>query len=358
MKKEHGGNVYKISRDTGLNINDIIDFSANINPLGVPDSGRKAILDSIDGLINYPDPDYIEFRKAIAKHHKIDFENIVPGNGAIDSLFSAVAAVMPNKVLVSVPSFVEYEKAVEKAGAVYVPSYRGESDAYRFNTDGFIDDINEDVDLVVLCNPNNPTGDYVSKDDILRILKRCREVSAHFLLDEAFMEFAEHFGAESAIPYVADYPELIVSRSLTKYFAVPGLRAGYLVVGSDVIRDRLVGGAEPWKLNHFADHFTRSVIEDEQYCKDTEMWLRKENKELYEALKGISDLEVHESYANYLFLRCLKLDDLKDRMLMKGIAIRSCDNYDGIGQGYYRVAVKDSDSNRKLVDAFKDVLAD
>lgn len=355
MKKEHGGNVYKISRETGMDITDIIDFSANINPLGIPESGKDAIINGISGLVNYPDPEYIEFRKAVGKHHDIDYRRIVPGNGAIDSLFAAVAAVRPNKVLVSVPSFVEYEKAVEKAGAEYIPSYRLEENGYGFNTGRFIDDISEEIDLAVLCNPNNPTGDLVSFDDIVLILEKCRKTKTYLLLDEAFMEFAEHFGARSAVELIPSYPELIVSRSLTKYFAVPGLRAGYLVVGSGEVRDRLLDTAEPWKLNYLADKFCQQVLVDKVYSLQTENWILAENEKLYIALNEIEHLSASRSYANYIFLKYIGEANLKEALLGKGIMIRSCDNYDGIGQSYYRVAVKDSDSNKKLIDALTEI---
>ncbi len=317
MKKEHGGNVYKISRETGIDVREIIDFSANINPLGVPESGKAAIINGIEGLINYPDPDYIEFRKAIGKHHGLNYSCIVPGNGAIDSLFAAIAAVQPKKVLVSVPSFVEYEKAVEKAGAEYIPSYRLEDDGYRFDTERFIDDISDEMDLVVLCNPNNPTGDLVSYEDILRILEKCRRSNTYLLLDEAFMEFAEHFGAKSAIDLIPAHPELIVSRSLTKYFAVPGLRAGYLVVGSEVVRDRLLNSAEPWKLNYLADQFCQTVLQDKAYYDQTEEWILTENKKLVHALNEIQNVEAYGSYANYVFLKYLGNANLKDSLLKK-----------------------------------------
>jgi len=353
--KEHGGNVYKVSRETGINIDEIIDFSANINPLGVPDSGRKALINAIDGLVNYPDPDYIEFRNAVAKHHKIDAWRIVPGNGAIDSLYSAVSAVEPKRVLVSVPSFVEYEKAIRKIGAEYIPSLRKEENGYRFELEQLLSEINANIDLVILCNPNNPTGDLVPIQDIIKILKRCEKCGAYLLLDEAFMEFAELFGAESAIDLTQSYPELIVSRSLTKFYAVPGLRSGYLVVGNEMIRNRILAVSEPWKLNHLADVFSRTVLFDTAYLTETKKWLLSENKRLESALSDFEWLKVYPSYANYLFLQIEKDVDLKTELLNSGIMIRTCHNYDGMGEGYYRVAVKDAKSNDKLINALNNI---
>ena len=355
MKKEHGGNVYKVSRETGVGIEELLDFSANINPLGIPDSGRKAIENSIEGLVNYPDPDYIDFRKALGKLHGLDYTSIVPGNGAIDSLFAAVEAVRPKKVLVSVPSFVEYEKAAEKSGAEYVPSYRLEKEAYTFNVDRFIEDIGPDIDLAVVCNPNNPTGDIVSNQDIEKILHHCQEVGAYLLVDEAFMEFAEHLGQESCIRLVEKYKALIVSRSLTKYYAVPGLRCGYLISTDTIILERLFNHAQPWKLNHLADRFSQSVILDEVYNTRTGEWFREENPRLKKALDSIPGLKVNESYANYLFFKYNGQEDLVESLLEKGIMIRTCHNYDGMGQSYFRVAVKDKVSNEWLIKALEEI---
>ena len=351
--KEHGGNVYKVSRETGLDISDIIDFSANINPLGVPESGKQALVESIEGLVNYPDPDYVEFCKAVGAHHDVDYRRVIPGNGAIDSLYSAVAAVEPKKVLVSVPSFVEYERAVNKVGAEYIPSYRDEEDKYIFNTEKFIEDITHDIDLAIICNPNNPTGDLVAKDDIVKILEKCRKCGSHLLLDEAFMEFAELLDAESSVDLIGCYPELIISRSLTKFYAVPGLRSGYLIVGNGVIRDRIKNASEPWKLNHFADVFSRTVLLDEEYIKATKEWLTQENQKLFIELSKIEWLEVNESYANYIFFKCKKDIDLKNELMKSGIMIRSCTNFDGMGSNRYRVAVKDEKSNNKLLESLR-----
>lgn len=355
MKKEHGGNVYKVSRETGIDICEIIDFSANINPLGIPASGKKAIEESIEGLVNYPDPDYIDFRKAVGKRHGLSYKNIVPGNGAIDSLFSAMEAVRPKKVLVSVPSFVEYEKAAEKSGAEYVPSYRREDEAYTFNVNRFIEDIKEDIDLAVICNPNNPTGDIVQTQDIERILKHCQSVGAYLLIDEAFMEFAEHMGQVTCIGLIDKYKALIVSRSLTKYYAVPGLRSGYLISSDDTILNRLLNEAQPWKLNHLADAFSQRVIFDQAYDMETGKWFREENPRLKKALDSIRGLKVNESYSNYLFFKYDGQADIVKDLLNKGIMIRTCHNYDGMGDNYFRVAVKDKDSNEKLIAALEEI---
>jgi len=356
MIKEHGGNVYKISRENNIKIEDIIDFSANINPLGVPESGQKAILDAINGLVNYPDPDYMDFRKAIADHHGLSYECIVPGNGAIDSLFSAVAAVNPNKVLVSVPSFVEYEKAVKKSGAEYIPAYRDEEENYALNIEKFISEIHNDIDLVIICNPNNPTGDLVTFDDMVKILNKCKANGTYLLVDEAFMEFAEHFGAKSLDCLIDQYSNLIVSRSLTKYYAVPGLRAGYLIVSDEAIQTNLLTRAEPWKLNYLADQFTQAVLQDENYVHATEKWIVEENKSLYKGLQAIKGIEPVESYANYIFFKCF-YPNLKEALLEKSIMIRTCHNYDGMHDNYYRVAVKDKKSNDTLIRVLDEILS-
>ncbi|WP_430885684.1 threonine-phosphate decarboxylase CobD [Fusibacter sp. JL216-2] len=355
MKKEHGGNVYKVSRETGMDIKDIIDFSANINPLGIPASGKKAIEESIEGLVNYPDPDYIDFRKAIGRLHDLDYASVVPGNGAIDSLFAAVEAVQPKKVLVSVPSFVEYEKAVEKSGAEYVPSYRLEDEAYTFNVDRFINDMKTDIDLGVICNPNNPTGDIIGPEDIEKILKHCQSIGAYLLVDEAFMEFAERLGQETCIGLTEKYKGLIVSRSLTKYYAVPGLRCGYLITKDVNILEKLLSKAQPWKLNHLADRFSQSVVFDEAYNSQTGAWFREENSSLKKALDSIPGLKVNDSYANYLFFKYEGGADMAKSLLERGIMIRTCHNYDGMGENYFRVAIKDKASNEKLIMALKQI---
>ncbi len=356
MIKEHGGNIYKISRERGYSIDQIIDFSANINPVGIPESGRMAIVSAIDSLVNYPDPDYIDFKEAVAKHHDLSPAYVFPGNGAIDSLYSAVMAANPKRVLVSVPSFVEYEKAIEKAGAQYTPVYRSESEGYKFEISTLLDALEPSVDLVVICNPNNPTGDLINHSDIVRILDKCKAVGAVLLLDEAFMEFAEHLGAVSAIELITKYENLIISRSLTKYYAVPGLRAGYLLTSNEQILRRLGEQGEPWKLNTLADEFSRAVLKDQAYVRATQAWIEHEGVKLLGALNQFNEIKAYESYGNYIFIKWSGEGELREILLNRGIAIRTCNNYDGIGRGYYRIAVKDECSNNKLIEVLKELL--
>lgn len=352
MRYTHGGNIYKVNRERGIELSEIIDFSANINPLGIAQSAKDAMLAAFSELENYPDPDNCKLKEAISKFHSIEAEQIYLGNGAIDALYTLVEALDIKKAKILAPTFVEYERAVLRFGGE-VSYFHLIEDDFKFNCDRFINELSFDVDTVILCNPNNPTGDLIEKGDVLKLIAHLASKGVRLILDEAFMDFVDE-SKYSMMGELNDYDNLFILRSLTKFFAIPGVRIGYFLTGNSSLMAHAETLAVPWRINAFANFATCAVLKDEVYIDKSLKTMDALRTEFYGALQSIDGLTVYQPSANYIFF---KTEDvlLDQKLLVEGIMIRDCSNYVTLEKGFYRVAVKNKANNRQLIDAIKQV---
>ncbi|PAB60771.1 threonine-phosphate decarboxylase CobD [Anaeromicrobium sediminis] len=352
-KAKHGGNIYEIEKKYGINKEDIIDFSANINPLGVPESFKRALIENMDIIKNYPDPDYIKLKESISKHNKIDREKIIVGNGATEIIFSLIDIIKPKKSLLLAPTFAEYERALKKIDSSVEYYFLKEENNFLLDEE-FLNYIKEEIDCIILCNPNNPTGKLVDKGLIEDILKKSKRKNIEIIIDEAFIDFVEDYEDKSLIKYIDEYENLHIIRALTKFFAIPGLRLGYGITSNKKIIEKFEDSSEPWTINSYADLGGQVLLEDEEYIKKTRQWIKEENNYLYKEIKGIEGIKVYKSTVNYLLLKTDKTN-LKEELMKKNILIRSCDNYINLDERYFRVAVKNRHYNDKLIRALKEI---
>lgn len=348
MDFKHGGNVYKVAREKNIAIEDIIDFSANINPFGLSKKGELALKESWSGLLNYPDPDYVALKNELASFHKCLSSQVFLGNGAIDMIFFMTRALKPKKALVLAPTFVEYERALNAVGSHVEFYYLEEEKDFQLDLEAFLGQINGH-DCIVLCNPNNPTGQLIPKETIMKVLDFTKRKKINVLLDEAFMDFTDDEMAETAIGLIGEYNQLFILRSITKFFAVPGLRIGYLITDNEEFAFFYQGNKEPWSINYFAETYTIHALADKDYIDSTKSYMQKERVNFYEALSKLPYLHVYKSQGNYLFFKYTGSLDLKVLLEDYGVLIRSCSNYRGLDTSYFRVAVKEKALNQKLI---------
>lgn len=352
-KAKHGGNVYEIERNLGMKKGELIDFSANINPLGIPNSFKEKLIENIHIIKNYPDPEYKELKKSIAIHDKVDINKIIVGNGATEIIFSLIDIIKPQKSLLLAPTFAEYERALKKVGSKV--SYFNLKEENEFEIDReILKYIDKDLDLIVICNPNNPTGKLIDKTLIEEILKTCKEKNIHIIMDEAFIDFIENYKEISLINYLDEYKNIHIIRALTKFYALPGLRLGYGIISNTYIKEKFENSSEPWSVNSYADLAGQIVLKDDKYIKKTRAWIKKEKHNLYEELTKISGIKAYKPSVNYILIKT-KYKSLKEELLKYHILIRSCSNYNNLDDTYFRVAVKSDEDNKKLIKALKDI---
>ncbi len=345
----HGGNAKIISREKNIDFKEIIDFSANINPLGIPKSVRSAIVENINLIEKYPDISYVELKECISKFENIRKENILLGNGAAEVLFSIVRAINPKKSLIMAPTFSEYEEAVNSVGGSIFYYYLKEEYKFKIQYD-VLECIDDTLDLIFICNPNNPTGVLTDKEMILKILIKAKEHNVKLLIDESFLDFIEE--KLTVINYINEYDNLIIVKSLTKFFALPGLRIGYAVTSNDQLKEMIQEVSPAWNINVLAEVATKSALIDEKYIRDTREFINKEKEYLYGELIKIKNLKIYKPSVNFIFIKVKEDLDLQEELLKFKILIRSCSNYIGLNSRYYRLAVRTHEENFKLIESF------
>jgi threonine-phosphate decarboxylase len=359
VKHKHGGDIYEVSKDYGINRQSILDFSANINPLGLPDTILKVIENGIKDIVNYPDPECRELRTAISGYLNVPEEGIVVGNGASEVIFLLFEVLKPNKVLIPAPSFAEYERAAEKTGSKVEFFRLLEEQDFKLQVDSLAEAMDRDVDLVILCNPNNPTSTLTGRDELLKLIEKARNKGVNIVIDEAFIELTAGGNGNSMAEYLKHYENMFIVRAFTKLFAVPGLRLGYGAGSSDIVK-KMWREKQPWSVNSFACCTGRLLTDEKDYMKKTHKWLKEEKSRFYNELCKFSCLKAFEPQTNFILLKLVNTEldaaALKEKMIRKGILIRDASNFKFLGREFFRVAIKDRESNNKFIEALSEIL--
>ena len=351
---QHGGNVLQMAEQYGLAPADITDFSANINPLGMPPFLRDILTVHLDRLEVYPDIDYQDLHQALAQHHQLNPHNVVAGNGATELIFLWVQQQQPQHALVVEPTFGEYRRALTRYGCEITQHSLDEKTGFAL-TAQFLDALSPEYDCLFLCTPNNPTGLIPEFELLIQIVKRCEEYDIALFIDESFIDFMPE--RQSLIECLNDYPHLYILRSLTKFYALPGLRLGYMVSANEAVLDGMRDLREPWTINALAATAGEYLFRDQKYVEHTHLWLTQQQEFMWQELNQFSALECYPPSANYLFFKHKVPDSkLQEELMQYGILIRSCANYPALNHQYYRVAIKSHSDNLKLIAALKEVL--
>ncbi len=358
----HGGDIY--------NNHVFMDASVNINPLGVPAFVRRKLQEDDSWLTQYPDPSSLQLKKDIASVLHLDYSRILPGNGASEIIMCIFQTLRPMQAVVTAPGFYGY---IHGAAAVDCRlRYYGlkEENSFRL-TEDFLSFMTEEDDLLILTNPNNPTGQETDEGLLEKILKKAKECNITVVVDECFRDLRGKEALTDAeckrlSRLIDSYDNLIMIRAFTKTYAMPGLRLGYAIAGSD-----LVGQMSPllpeWNISGIAQTAAAALLAEDKreelqrYLRQTEECIRRERKFLQEKLQELSEaypnagLVIFESRSDFILIKCRI--DLYKEMLAQGILIRDCSNYRGLSKGFYRIAVQDHGKNEKLLAATKAVFA-
>ncbi len=343
----HGGKIPSKNSDQK-----IIDFSSNITPLGIPSSVKSIIKKNFDKIGFYPDPNSEKITLNLEKYTHLPKSNIIVGNGAIEILYNFCYAFLSKttKVLIHIPTFQEYETAV-KLNDCKISYYN--SINLSKDLDSFILQIPKNG-CIFLCNPNNPTGELLSKKELLAIIIKAKKLKTLVFIDECFIELVPDYD-ESVISYVKKYDNLFILRSLTKSFGLPGIRIGYACGSKEIIKI-LQKIKIPWSVNSIAQDAANEVIKNKSHITKSNFIIKKELKYLNKLISSIDGFECIPSSTNFILIKTkYNSTYLQKKLLKNKILIRDCKNFRGLNEHYFRIAVKSHRDNVKLVSALESI---
>jgi L-threonine-O-3-phosphate decarboxylase len=333
----------------GCPVSALTDFSASINPLGTPDSAIAAIINSTTQLTAYPDPNYPELRSHLAQHHQIAPEFILPGNGSAELLTWAGRELAQYELTYLItPAFSDYQRALNAFGGKMFPCPLNLHLPISPSPHLPIPPFPHPQSGLLLNNPHNPTGKLWMKEEILPYLEQFELV----VIDEAFMDFLTPDREQSLIHMVKENPNLVILRSLTKFYSLPGLRIGYAIAHPERLQ-RWQKWRDPWSVNTLAAAATVAAIQDKEFQQQTYDWLISARSRLFEQLRAIPQLQPYEGAANYLLVKTeISATQIQKKLLTDyQIAIRDCISFPELGDRYFRIAVRLPAQNDRLTGA-------
>lgn len=350
MERKHGGDIYSYIKEYGKRP---IDFSSNINPLGISKNVKKAYMKALKYCDIYPDPYYEKLREALGEYENIKPNYIFCGNGAAEIIFRIIYAIKPKKALLVSPDFSEYEKALTSIKSKIYYHVTKENEGFILD-ESIIKKIDK-KDIVIFSNPNNPTGNIIKKEVIKKILEKCVENKATLLIDECFIDFTDK--KNSSKHMIKTYDNLIILKAFTKIFAITGIKFGYAITKNENLIKSMYLSGNSWNVSTPACFTAMESIKETNYIKyinKTIHYIEKERGYLIKSLNK-SGFKTYDSKANYVFFYS-DIKNLDSLLKEKNILIRDCSNYEGLSKGFYRIAVRKKEENRKLIKAFKDIL--
>ncbi|MGA8571139.1 MAG: threonine-phosphate decarboxylase CobD [Desulfobaccales bacterium] len=348
----HGGDVYHLARSLGINIADLLDFSANINPLGFPPGLSGAIQEALTEIVHYPDRRCVALRQDLAGYHHLSPEEILVGNGSTELIYLLARVLKPRRGLIVTPAFSEYEHALSVAG---VPvAFHATTEAHNFALHEVFEA--QAGDLVFLAHPASPSGALLDPELFLEVAAALDAVGAYLLLDEAFIDFVEEASFKS---HLSRFPRLLILRSFTKFFGIPGMRLGFLL-GAPELLAPISDVQEPWSVNTMAQVMGRACLADGEYMTRTRTMIAQERAFLLDRLAALPGLTAFSSAVNYLLVKLNRpgatAARLREQMLPHHIVIRDASNFRGLDERFFRIAVRTRQENERLLKALKECL--
>ena len=354
----HGGNIYAAAQELGVSWRDILDFSANINPLGPPPGLKKRLFSTFGLVENYPDPLAEAWRRELGQKIGLPPDHIAAGNGTTGQMYVLARVLRPRRPVVVAPAFAEYEQSLARIGIK--PKQAGCRLSENFDLTPQVADriFKFEPDAVYLANPTSPAGRLIDPEIMDRVLTLADRSGATVILDEAFVDFTPAVGLAAE---TKRRKNLVVFRSLTKFYALPGLRLGYMTAAPALTR-RVLAETEPWAVNALALEAGSYCLHQDDYARRTRALVDRERAWLAGSLEDAGLGRVIMGAANYLLVKVevpgLTVPDLSQALRRRGILIRDCSTFPGRLSGYIRVAVKNRAANRKLVQAAAEVVAE
>ena len=360
MKKKpefHGSDLEKIADYYHLNKENIVLFGANVNPLGLSGQVKKELAAHLDVISSYPDRNYTDLKKAIASYTGTSAEHIVVGNGSTELISLLISQRAPKKALLLGPTYSEYARELNLVGGTLEYYNLKEEQDFKLDISDLTDALKSDIDLLIICNPNNPTSSAISTPDIRELLAVCRSLGIFVMIDETYIEFAPEGAALSAVPLVPEFDNFMVIRGVSKFFAAPGLRFGYGLTSNQAFLQTLLTHQNPWSLNSVGAYAGERMLKDTDYIKKTWTLIDSERTRMCTELSGLDTVKIYPAYANFVLVRILKEGltsfDVFEKAIHQNLMIRDCSSFESLKGEYVRFCIMNPEDNDRLLEVFR-----
>jgi threonine-phosphate decarboxylase len=356
----HGSDLEKVALNFNIDKEEIINFSSNVNPLGLSDKLKNELSSKIELIATYPDRDYLDLRTSLSNYINIAADSILVGNGSTELISLFIKAVSPQKALIIGPTYSEYEREIFIGGGSSCYYRLSEKHDFNINVEDLKRNLTSDTDLLVICNPNNPTSTAICKNDLRVILDYCKEKHIFVLIDETYVEFVEDINKISAVSLTSFYNNLFIIRGVSKFFAAPGLRLGYGICGNKEFIRKINSLKNPWTINSLAAYAGELMIQDTEYITKTRNLIKQERDKITNELSSWESVKVYDPTANFILVKIINNNitskDVFELLISKKMLIRNASSFPFLNEKYFRFCFLNPFLNDKLLEELKLIL--
>lgn len=356
----HGSDLEKIEAAYGIPKEQIVSFSANVNPLGASPKALNLFKENLDVISRYPDRDYPALRQAISSYTGALPSHIILGNGVTELLTLFINMIAPKQAIIIGPTYSEYEKDLTRCSSRIAYIRAEESKNFILDAETILAKTPAYTDLVILCNPNNPTSGALHTDALEKLAKAYQEQGIWLMIDETYVEFAPDSASVSAAGLTTNYDNLFVLRGTSKFFATPGLRLGYALTSNQSLLDKAAKAQDPWNIHSAADFIGTIMFEDKDYIQLVKNTMEAEKQYVCKQLSTIPGLRTYPVNGNFVLVRLpqgsLTSEELFNQLITKGMMIRDCSSFPTLGHDFIRICFMSHKDNVRLITAIKEAL--
>lgn len=357
---QHGGDLDFIEQKYMIPRNEIIDFSGNVNPLGLPETAKNAIINNIDSITTYPDKNYTALRESIAFYTHNKTEHVLVGNGSTELIDAFIKAVKPKRAVIVSPAYSEYERNISLYGGTPILFPLEEKNGFKLDIEKLADTLKDEINLLVLCNPNNPTGSSINIQEIERILTLCRKYNIFVMIDETYVEFSDRDMCIISLPLIDKFDNLFTIRGTSKFFAIPGLRLGYALCSNEKIKSEINKYKDPWSVNILAGIAGTAMFQDEEFAKKSVSFISTERNKIKNILNKWEKIKLYDTQANFFLLKIkdsnITAHMLFDMLIKYDMVIRDASDFPFLGSDFLRFCILLPENNRLLLEKLKPYL--
>lgn len=356
----HGSDLEKIEEYYHIPKEEIVSFGANVNPLGLSLAVKENLAANLDIISTYPDRNYKSLKNAISMYSDVAPEYIVVGNGSTELISLLISQRKPSRALLLGPTYSEYARELSLVGGAMSYYNLKEESHFRLDIEDFLNAITDDTELVIICNPNNPTSSALTCKELEEIIYECEKRDIFVMIDETYVEFAPSTASLTAVPLVERYDNFMIIRGVSKFFAAPGLRFGYGITSNKEFLASLLEHQNPWSLNSIGAYAGELMLSDKEYIQRTRDLICTERDRMLYSLSQMKGAKVYDAYANFILVKILKESvtsfDVFEACIREKMMIRDCSSFESLDGEYIRFCIMNPEDNKKLIEVLRKIL--